>query len=192
MLTFEGRTIFLRNSVVTDDSVEQGKAGALSNTGSGRIWFKGFLTVEENEAEVSFKDSLHIIKRHWHLAVVGTVCCLHGAPYSPLSTRDVTQEQRFESEQYLRFWTKFSRQDLRLALHAGSRKERVSITTSSTAERQHLAEVHKTETPASQHPFRWPQKVLALLAQRRREFCCTSSCASLGVDGDDVVRDCFF
>ncbi len=52
MLTFEGDAAFLRNAVRTEDSVEQGKAGAVSNTGSGTIYFKGKLTMEENEAEV--------------------------------------------------------------------------------------------------------------------------------------------
>lgn len=53
MLTFEGDATFARNFVHTEDSVEQGKAGAVSNTGSGSILFKGKLTVTENEADVS-------------------------------------------------------------------------------------------------------------------------------------------
>lgn len=52
MLTFEGDAAFMRNEVRTEDSVEQGKAGAVSNTGSGTIHFKGKLTMEENRAEV--------------------------------------------------------------------------------------------------------------------------------------------
>lgn len=51
-LTFEGDATFARNSVTTDDSDEQGKAGAISNTGSGTILFKGKLTMEGNFAEV--------------------------------------------------------------------------------------------------------------------------------------------
>lgn len=53
MLTFEGDATFVRNEVQTEDSVEQGKAGAVSNSGSGSIWFKGRLTVMENDADVS-------------------------------------------------------------------------------------------------------------------------------------------
>ncbi|CAM9677141.1 unnamed protein product [Ectocarpus fasciculatus] len=53
-LTFEGDATFERNAVHTDDSVEQGKAGAISNTGSGTILFKSKLTMTDNEAEASF------------------------------------------------------------------------------------------------------------------------------------------
>ena len=52
MLTFEGDATLLRNEVHTDDSVEVGKGGALSNTASGTILFKGNLRVESNSAEV--------------------------------------------------------------------------------------------------------------------------------------------
>ncbi len=52
MLTFEGDAAFLRNAVRTVEAEEQGKAGAVSNTGSGSIYFMGKLTIEENEAEV--------------------------------------------------------------------------------------------------------------------------------------------
>lgn len=57
MLTFEGDASFLRNYVETDDSNETGKAGALSNTGSGSVLFKGKLTVSENDADVSIKGA---------------------------------------------------------------------------------------------------------------------------------------
>lgn len=53
MLTFEGDATFARNEVRTPDSDEQGRAGAISNTGSGSILFKGKLTMEENNADVS-------------------------------------------------------------------------------------------------------------------------------------------
>ncbi|CBN76928.1 asn/thr-rich large protein family protein [Ectocarpus siliculosus] len=54
-LTFEGDATFERNAVHTEDSVEQGKAGAISNTGSGTIWFKSKLTMKDNEAEGFFE-----------------------------------------------------------------------------------------------------------------------------------------
>lgn len=66
VLTFEGDATFVRNFVRTDDSVEQGKGGALSNTGSGSILFKGKLTVNENEADVSFEGrALHLARSPW-------------------------------------------------------------------------------------------------------------------------------
>ncbi|CAM9828624.1 unnamed protein product [Pylaiella littoralis] len=55
ILTFEGDATFTRNKVVTEDSVEQGKAGAISNTGSGTIMFKGDLTMEGNDADGFFE-----------------------------------------------------------------------------------------------------------------------------------------
>eukprot|EP00903_Cladosiphon_okamuranus_P007798 g7547.t1 len=54
MLTFEGDAAFVRNVVVTGYNWVQGKAGAVSNTKSGSILFKGKLTVLENEAEGKF------------------------------------------------------------------------------------------------------------------------------------------
>lgn len=54
MLTFEEDATFVRNFVCTDDSVEQGKAGAVSNIRSGSILFKGKLIVQESNADVSF------------------------------------------------------------------------------------------------------------------------------------------
>lgn len=56
MLTFEGDVSLVRNFVRTEDSVEQGKGGAVSNTGSGSILFKSKLTVMENEADVSLRN----------------------------------------------------------------------------------------------------------------------------------------
>lgn len=53
MLTFEGDATFVRNFVETADSNEVGKGGAVSNTGSGSILFKGKLTMAENDADVS-------------------------------------------------------------------------------------------------------------------------------------------
>ncbi|CAM9305642.1 unnamed protein product, partial [Ectocarpus fasciculatus] len=55
MLTFEGDATFERNEVHTEDSVEQGKAGAISNTGSGTIVFNGKLTMNDNEADGFFE-----------------------------------------------------------------------------------------------------------------------------------------
>eukprot|EP00903_Cladosiphon_okamuranus_P012900 g12044.t1 len=54
MLTFEGEARFTRNEVRTDDSVEQGTGGAISNTGSGSILFKSVLILEDNNADGSF------------------------------------------------------------------------------------------------------------------------------------------
>lgn len=56
MLTFERDATFVANTVTTRDSVERGKAGAVSNVGSGSIWFKGKLIVQESIAEVSFQN----------------------------------------------------------------------------------------------------------------------------------------
>ncbi|CAN0176000.1 unnamed protein product [Scytosiphon promiscuus] len=55
MLTFEGDASFARNEVHTEDSVEQGKGGAISNHGSGSIYFKGKLMMEENSADGFFE-----------------------------------------------------------------------------------------------------------------------------------------
>ncbi|CAM9248042.1 unnamed protein product, partial [Hapterophycus canaliculatus] len=54
ILMFEGEAIFERNEVRTDDSPDQGKGGAISNTGSGSILFKGKLVMEENMADGFF------------------------------------------------------------------------------------------------------------------------------------------
>ncbi|CAM9827986.1 unnamed protein product [Pylaiella littoralis] len=54
-LTFEGDATFTRNKAVTQDSIEMGKAGAISNTGSGTIIFKGDLTMEGNNADGNFE-----------------------------------------------------------------------------------------------------------------------------------------
>ncbi|CAM9477551.1 unnamed protein product, partial [Ectocarpus sp. 13 AM-2016] len=45
-LTFKGDVTFERNEVHTEDSVEQGKAGAISFTGSGTILVKSKLTMK--------------------------------------------------------------------------------------------------------------------------------------------------
>lgn len=54
MITFEGDATILRNYVRTEDSDEGGRGGAISNTGSGSMWFKGNLRVENNAADVSY------------------------------------------------------------------------------------------------------------------------------------------
>eukprot|EP00752_Nemacystus_decipiens_P009969 g8891.t1 len=54
MLTFDGDATFLGNYVETDDSVESGRAGAVSNSGSGSILFKGKLTVKDSDADGVF------------------------------------------------------------------------------------------------------------------------------------------
>lgn len=56
-LTFEGDATFVRNFVETADSSEVGKAGAVSNGGSDSILFKGQLTMQENDADVSCKGA---------------------------------------------------------------------------------------------------------------------------------------
>lgn len=56
MLTFEGDASFVGNAVIPEDYTEFSTGGALSNTGSGSILFKGKLTVQENETNVSFQD----------------------------------------------------------------------------------------------------------------------------------------
>lgn len=53
MLTFEGDATFTRNEAIANDSDEVSRAGAISNTGSGSITFKGALTMEDNDATVS-------------------------------------------------------------------------------------------------------------------------------------------
>ena len=58
MLTFEGDAAFTGNNVTTTESVERGYAGAVSNIGSGSIWFKGKLIVQDSEAEVSSSQSI--------------------------------------------------------------------------------------------------------------------------------------
>lgn len=58
VLTFDGDATFTGNEVVTDDSDEQGRAGAISNVGSGSIMFKGKLTMEDNNADVSVVDMM--------------------------------------------------------------------------------------------------------------------------------------
>lgn len=55
-LTFEGDAIFTGNMANTDDSDEQAKAGAISNTGSGTILFNSKLTLAGSEAEVSISN----------------------------------------------------------------------------------------------------------------------------------------
>ncbi|CAM9293134.1 unnamed protein product [Ectocarpus fasciculatus] len=51
MLTFEGDATFERNAVHTSLDEEVGRAGAISNTGSGTILFNGKLTMNGNKAE---------------------------------------------------------------------------------------------------------------------------------------------
>ncbi|CAM9315204.1 unnamed protein product [Ectocarpus sp. 13 AM-2016] len=53
-LTFEGDATFERNVAHTERSSEQGKGGAISNTGSGTILFKRKLTMKDNDADASF------------------------------------------------------------------------------------------------------------------------------------------
>ncbi|CAN0215543.1 unnamed protein product [Scytosiphon promiscuus] len=53
-LTFEGDTTFTGNQVQSEDEAEQGMGGAISNTGSGSIFFKGKLTMEDNRAKGTF------------------------------------------------------------------------------------------------------------------------------------------
>ncbi|CAN0531073.1 unnamed protein product, partial [Ectocarpus sp. 12 AP-2014] len=53
-LTFEGDATFERNVAHTEGSSEQGKGGAISNTGSGTILFKRKLTMKYNDADASF------------------------------------------------------------------------------------------------------------------------------------------
>eukprot|EP00903_Cladosiphon_okamuranus_P012904 g12048.t1 len=55
MLTFEEDATFVRNFAHTDDSTDLGRGGAVSNTGSGSIWFKGALTMRENRADSFFE-----------------------------------------------------------------------------------------------------------------------------------------
>lgn len=73
MLTFEGDATFVRNFVHTEDSVEQGKAGAVSNAGPGSIVFKSKLTVMENEADVSVKGTCTGTTHCWHSTAVSCV-----------------------------------------------------------------------------------------------------------------------
>ena len=49
---FEGDATFSRNEATTNDSDEVSRAGAISNTGSGSITFKGALTMEDNDVDV--------------------------------------------------------------------------------------------------------------------------------------------
>lgn len=53
MLIFEGDAQFTRNEVRTDDSEEQGKGGASSNTGSRNILFKSVFILGNNNVDVS-------------------------------------------------------------------------------------------------------------------------------------------
>lgn len=80
MLTFEGDAAFVRNVVVTGDNWLPGKAGAVSNTKTGSILFKGKLTVLENEAEVSFEGTYRSIR-------FGDICYVVGTPYSRIPAR---------------------------------------------------------------------------------------------------------
>lgn len=73
MLTFKGDATFVRNFVHTEDSVEQGKAGAVSNAGPGSIVFKSKLTVMENEADVSVKGTCTGTTHCWHSTAVSCV-----------------------------------------------------------------------------------------------------------------------
>ncbi|CAN0419823.1 unnamed protein product, partial [Ectocarpus sp. 12 AP-2014] len=50
-LTFEGDATFERNESRTEDSNEDGKAGAISNTSSGTILFKSKLTMNDNNTD---------------------------------------------------------------------------------------------------------------------------------------------
>ncbi|CBJ25812.1 asn/thr-rich large protein family protein [Ectocarpus siliculosus] len=70
-LTFEGDATFERNEVHTEDSVEQGKAGAISNTGSGTILFKSKLTMKDNEADGFFEGIGGAIYNRGEIVVEG-------------------------------------------------------------------------------------------------------------------------
>lgn len=52
ILTFEGDASFSRNRAALEDNDEFTRGGAISNTGSGSIFFKGSLTMEDNAIDV--------------------------------------------------------------------------------------------------------------------------------------------
>ena len=83
VLIFEGDASFVRNLVETDDSVEQGRGGAVSNTGSGSIMFKSKLTVTENDADVSLEDVRKSL-----------LCCLQSTQLSLDSSQEKTPTLR--------------------------------------------------------------------------------------------------
>ncbi|CAN0371499.1 unnamed protein product [Ectocarpus sp. 12 AP-2014] len=71
MLTFEGDATFERNAAHTESSEEDGKGGAISNTGSGTILFKSKLTMKENNAQVSFSGLGGAIYNRGEIVVEG-------------------------------------------------------------------------------------------------------------------------
>eukprot|EP00903_Cladosiphon_okamuranus_P014210 g13202.t1 len=71
MLTFESDVIFESNEVTTEEAEEVGRGGAISNTGSGTIMFKGSLSMENNNADGFFNGDGGAIYNRGDIVVDG-------------------------------------------------------------------------------------------------------------------------